>query len=450
MVNSFNQRDGFVNLIILIFLLVCISAHSRTHSFPLAMSKTPKSSCSHTSQETGTTFPIGTVLESVLPIPNKASTQKTDKVAPPTTENTQQQFCAMEQPTLESIQVNETHIIWYNTPVNGNQLHPSTSLQDNTTYYAAQLKEGKESKERLGISVALLSLSAPTTNSPVQVFFTEDTPTIGDLQVVEPNIVWYDQAVDGTLLDFDTPLSHGKSYYAALVSDNCESTERLWVSVEIKDTSDLKINKSVSKQQPMIGEKIMLTISVENNGSSNFKEVIIGEELDSGFNYLSKNLTHGHYDPSNKKWTIDSLAPMEKAVLSLELETVANGQYGSTSFIESSVPKDMDTQNNSAQINLEPSCITIYNEFTPNDDGDNDYFKIECIENFPDSNLQIFNRYGALVYQKKAYQNNWRGLANVKGVVGKGEPLPTGTYFYILNLDNTSESTTGWLFLRKD
>ncbi|NNG11577.1 MAG: hypothetical protein HKM92_15525, partial [Arenibacter sp.] len=140
MVNSFNQRDGFVNLIILIFLLVCISAHSRTHSFPLAMSKTPKSSCSHTPQETGTTFPIGTVLESVLPIPNKASTQKTDKVAPPTTENTQQQFCAMEQPTLESIQVNETHIIWYNTPVNGNQLHPSSSLQDNTTYYAAQLK----------------------------------------------------------------------------------------------------------------------------------------------------------------------------------------------------------------------------------------------------------------------------------------------------------------------
>ncbi|WP_158285139.1 T9SS type B sorting domain-containing protein [Arenibacter aquaticus] len=414
------------------------------------MSKVNQSSRLYTSQEAGTTFLPGTVTVTTPPGPHSASTDMRDKVAPPTTKNTQQQFCAMEHPTLESIQVNEPHIVWYNTPVNGKQLPIETSLLNNTTYYAAQLKDGKESSDRLAIRVSLLSLLAPTTNNPVQVFFTEDAPTIGDLQVLESNIVWYDQAVAGSLLDFDTPLSHGKSYYAALINNSCESTERLWVSVEIKETSDLKINKTVSKQQPMIGEKIMLTISVENNGSSNFKEVIIGEELESGFKYLSKNLTHGNYDPRNNKWTIDTLAPMEKAVLSLELETMANGQYGSTSFIESSVPRDMDPQNNSAQINLEPSCITIYNEFTPNDDGDNDYFKIECIENFPDSNLQIFNRYGALVYQKKAYQNNWRGLANVNGVVGKGEPLPTGTYFYILNLDNTSENTTGWLFLRKD
>jgi len=450
MVGSFIQRSGFANLVSLIFLLVYIPAQSGTHSRSRAITKPHKGLPSYTYQETGTTRNTEFFLRSALPSLRQDSIAKTDKVSPPTTENTQQQFCTIEHPTLEAIQINEPHIIWYNTPVNGNQLPPDTGLQNNTTYYAAQLKDGNESNDRLAISVSILSLSAPTTNSPVQAFFTEDTPTVGDLQVLESNVVWYDQAVAGTLLDFDAPLSHGKSYYAALVNDICESTERLWVSVEIKETSDLKISKTVSKQQPIIGEKIMLTISVENNGSSNFKEVIIGEELDSGFKYLSKNLTHGNYDPSNNKWTIDTLDPMEKAVLTLQLETTANGQYGSNSFIESSVPKDMDPQNNSAQINLEPSCITIYNEFTPNDDGDNDYFKIECIENFPDSNLQIFNRYGTLVYQKKAYQNNWRGLANVNGVVGKGEPLPTGTYFYILNLDNTSENTTGWLFLRKD
>ncbi len=450
MVGSFNQRSDLAILVSLIFLLVYMPAQGGTYSGPRAIPKAQINLIRYTAQETGTTNLNPTLLASALPSTTQGSIAKTDRVSPPTSADTQQQFCATEHPTLAAIQINEPHIIWYNTPFNGNPLPPGTSLQNNTTYYAAQLKDGKESSDRLAINVSLLSLSAPTTHSPIQVFFTEDAPTVGDLHVLESNIVWYDQAVDGTLLDFDTPLSHGNSYYAALVRDNCESTERLWVSVEIKEASDLKISKTVSKQQPIIGEKIMLTISVENNGSSNFKEVIIGEELDSGFKYLSKNLTHGNYDPRNNKWTIDALAPMEKAVLTLELETTTNGRYSSTSFIESSVPQDMDPQNNSAQITLEPSCITIYNEFTPNDDGDNDYFKIECIENFPDSNLQIFNRYGALVYQEKGYQNNWRGLANVNGVVGKGEPLPTGTYFYILKIDNTSENTTGWLFLRKD
>jgi gliding motility-associated-like protein len=68
------------------------------------------------------------------------------------------------------------------------------------------------------------------------------------------------------------------------------------------------------------------------------------------------------------------------------------------------------------------SCIIHQspNVFTPNGDGMNDLFVIENLEYFPNSRLEIFNRWGNLVYSSEDYQNNWDG-GNQK----------TGTYYYI-------------------
>lgn len=372
------------------------------------------------------------------------------EVSPPTTKNTQQEFCAFDRPTLSAIQINESNIVWYNSASHGNPLAPNSLLIDNSTYYAAQLLDSKESEQRLAISVILHAPSTPTTSSNVQVFAIGQNPTVGDLEVEQTNVVWYNTALEGKVLDFDTPLQNGRQYFAAQVSSTCESTNRLMVTVKINGPSDLKINKTVSNKHPMIGEKVVLTITVENEGLSNFNDIVIKEQLDPGFGYVNAKTSQGNFDATNKVWSLSSLQAKATAVLNLEVEAMPNGSYSSNSLIETSFPADKNSQNNSAEITLEPSCITIYNEFTPNDDGKNDYFRIDCIETFPESELQIFNRYGALVYQQKAYQNDWRGLANVSGTVGKGNPLPTGTYFYILKTDGLSENKTGWLFLRKD
>lgn len=70
-------------------------------------------------------------------------------------------------------------------------------------------------------------------------------------------------------------------------------------------------------------------------------------------------------------------------------------------------------------------------------DGFNDTWIIENIELYPENNVQIFNRYGVLVYEMDGYDNTWDGKANAaKGVnvqIGNGT-LPSGTYFYILDL----------------
>ena len=86
---------------------------------------------------------------------------------------------------------------------------------------------------------------------------------------------------------------------------------------------------------------------------------------------------------------------------------------------------------------------------TVNGDQWNEYFTVTDIEfcNFV-IELQIYNRWGALIYESKNYQNDWNGQAH-KNSVGSSKQVPTGTYYYILNLiDNGSNNFfTGPMFV---
>jgi gliding motility-associated-like protein len=83
-----------------------------------------------------------------------------------------------------------------------------------------------------------------------------------------------------------------------------------------------------------------------------------------------------------------------------------------------------------AELNTE---IKVPGGISINDDGINDILVIEGLEFYPDNELQIFNRWGSLVFEAVDYQNNWDGTSDQAGVL-VGDKLPTGTYFYILKL----------------
>lgn len=87
------------------------------------------------------------------------------------------------------------------------------------------------------------------------------------------------------------------------------------------------------------------------------------------------------------------------------------------------------------------SCTVFVPEiFTPNGDGKNDTFEIKHIEDYPNNNLKIFNRWGNLIYEKNGYKNEFDGHANVGDRIGS-DKLPVGTYyvFLIFNDGKTSE-----------
>lgn len=67
--------------------------------------------------------------------------------------------------------------------------------------------------------------------------------------------------------------------------------------------------------------------------------------------------------------------------------------------------------------------------FTPNNDGYNDYWKINFLELYPTSYINIFDRYGKLLKQLSSQSNGWDGTF-------RGEPLPSGDYWFVINLYN--------------
>ena len=80
--------------------------------------------------------------------------------------------------------------------------------------------------------------------------------------------------------------------------------------------------------------------------------------------------------------------------------------------------------------------------FSPNDDRVNDLFEIEGLENYPNAKIQIFNRWGAIVFEAAPYQNNWAGTNQY------GLEIGDDTYFFVLEL-NGAESRTGYVVVKR-
>ncbi|MFL5752360.1 MAG: gliding motility-associated C-terminal domain-containing protein [Bacteroidia bacterium] len=72
--------------------------------------------------------------------------------------------------------------------------------------------------------------------------------------------------------------------------------------------------------------------------------------------------------------------------------------------------------------------IKIPNGISPNGDGKNDTWMIG-LSRFPDNEVEIYNRWGDLLYQKQNYDDTWDGTY-------KGKPLPIGTYYYVVKLND--------------
>jgi gliding motility-associated-like protein len=84
--------------------------------------------------------------------------------------------------------------------------------------------------------------------------------------------------------------------------------------------------------------------------------------------------------------------------------------------------------------------ITIPNTFSPNNDGINDYWNIDALVTYPESVLTVFNRYGTQVYRSIGYNQPWDGKCS-------GQPLPVGTYYYVLDLKNNTPKISGWVLI---
>jgi len=83
----------------------------------------------------------------------------------------------------------------------------------------------------------------------------------------------------------------------------------------------------------------------------------------------------------------------------------------------------------------------IANAITPNGDGFNDLWILGGIEYFPEAKVEVFNRWGQIVYESQGIYTPWDGRFN-------NERLPISDYYYVITFDSDSTPLTGTVTIK--
>ena len=226
--------------------------------------------------------------------------------------------------TLASLDIEEGTIVWYTAETAGSILPDTTIMVEGTTYYAAKVgTDGHESFERTPITVVFKEVNPPTLVSSTREFYSDETPTIANLEATGNNIKWYSQETGGIEYTDDTyVLVNNETYYAEQSDGNCTS-ERVGLTVSFKDIPKPTII-SCEKFKPQIGGDYVISGWVKEQEATgtpvetiNFSEVsdlfvdLLNHLKDRLFssNKLKADIPPLVYIPESDTGNFDALIP---------------------------------------------------------------------------------------------------------------------------------------------
>ncbi|SHF73200.1 Ig-like domain-containing protein, partial [Leeuwenhoekiella marinoflava] len=215
-------------------------------------------------------------------------------------------------------------------------------------------------------------------------------------------------------------------------------------------------NDENGDQRPQVGETITYTFTVYNTGEVAISDLVIEDplvEVSGG----PIDLEPGEIDATTFT-AVYSINQADIEQLFVENQAFISGVLPDGEIIEDLSDDPNNDDNVDVNENGNPDDVTItiipnvladgdiiiYNVMTPNGDGLNDIFMIENIDRYPDNKVQIFNRWGVEVYSTEGYSidngNVFSGFSDGRATVRRGERLPTGTYYYVIEY---ADPTTG-------
>ncbi|RKR05504.1 PKD domain-containing protein [Flavobacterium sp. 90] len=316
--------------------------------------------------------------------------------------NPDQNFCN-QNATIGSINVGSQNLKWYSSLTSTEELALSTALVDKTIYYAAVYDNGCTGK-RIGFTASVSNFSPPTGDA-IQYFCTINKPTIIDLDAKGDGIKWFKNPTDKNALITSTALTNA-TYYAAQtdLKTGCESKERLKVTVVLEDPENI-LPASYTKQL-CLDDELLISSLKDNNTEMIF--------------YSSENAT----------------IPLS------ENTPVKNGSTYYASISDSKTNCE-SAKRAAILVSVVPCQLVVFNSITIDGNDLNDHFVVKNIEFFPENTVEIYNRFGQLVYHTAKYgvnENYFYGEANAGEVFQKSKKLPTGSYFYVINFKKNISS----------
>lgn len=256
------------------------------------------------------------------------------------------------------------------------------------------------------MTITINPLPLTPTGNAIQSFCAIDNPTVNDLVVSGTNILWYQSASGGIPLSLNFDLIDGMTLYASSLDivTNCENPTRFPVTIQVENPT----LPSISSEQVFCLESNLTLADINTNGVVvNWYDNAIGGNLVP----LNQLLNNG--------------------------DIYYGASVSSNSGCESTIRIPIE-------ITIIDSNLSFFNLITIDDNDLNKELIIQGIEQFPNNSIEIYNRYGNLVWSGVNYNNvtnTFKGMANVSGVVSQGSYLPTGTYFFILSYPNDCEKS---------
>ncbi|TVZ16764.1 Calx-beta domain-containing protein [Maribacter sp. MAR_2009_72] len=263
------------------------------------------------------------------------------------------------------------------------------------------------------------------------------------------------------------PYTNTATLLESIPTDNNPANDEATVilNTEAPEGVDLKIEKEARPDKALVGDVVEFIIRVTNISESDVVTNIVVNDLilaENGFEFVSAESDfNGVYDETTGNWSIPSLNREETARLIISARVPQIGVFTNTANIVSSFPRDGNTLNNEATVEVEVINKTeaepgfLFNQFSPNGNNQNEILRINRTLTDPETGVQtevnlqykikIYDRYGNLVFETEKINDVdvWDGTY-------KGKEVPKGTYFYIMNYSINNEPAVidkGWIQL---
>lgn len=351
---------------------------------------------------------------------------------------------------------------WYSEPTLGSVLFTGNTfitpnLTQNTTYY---YDYGCNERKKVDITVIQIP-TIVSTNSPLGTcsgnsITLEAIPSSGTVN-------WYTSLTSTTVLVNNNNLTipnitKSSTYYAEAIETNCSNQVRVPVTVTAYELP------TVSDEEIKICEGIAVTL---NAGISNMlyrwstgetSQTIKSKELNN-YSVIVTSLAPQNCSKTKNFNIIQIPKPSIKEVIVNQSQiTIIPTQSGNFEYSIDGINYQNSTvfnveigglyrayvkDNNNCGKDSKSFVVISYPKFfTPNNDGDNDFWVVKGMENYSSAVIYIYDRYGKLITSLTPKNLGWNGTFN-------GQPLPATDYWFVSKINDFIPVQKGHFSLKR-
>ena len=398
-----------------------------------------------------------------LPLEIAASTKITIPVATPAANPSP--VCDSGSFTFSATATAGSTISWYDEAVGGTLLgtgntYTTPTLNTTTTYY---VDAGCESNRKSVVATVNTTPSTPVAASSTVYNCGSGSVTL-EANSNMGTISWFTSSAGGNSVytgnSFTTPaISNNITYYAQASNGTCINTDRTAVNIVIytppvvtDETLPLCQFQTITLDAGISG----MTYVWNTGATSPTIDAITGGTYTVDVtspapeNCTSRKtiVVEEHQIPQIDRIDVNGTTAviyLKKEADYFEFSVDGISFQDSNTFFD--VPGGLQTayvreKSGCGQITQEFVVLVFPSFFTPNNDSYNDVWQVTGMENYPQAQVTIFDRYGKLIAQLTAAKMSWDGTFNKM-------PLPASDYWYALKIDNTHPVFKGHFSLKR-